>query len=155
MTVLGIVGCAEDKFTTESEERARMCIRAHLYALQPELVVSGGCPLGGIDKWAIEEADKAGFKWHEYEPEVHQWNPLGKIGFMARNLQIADVSSILLNIVLDEYPPGYNGMRFPICYHCKSPGHIKSGGCWTMKEAAKRGKEAHLIVIPQRDYQWE
>lgn len=109
--------------------------------------------MGGIDHWAIEEAMNLHVPTKEFSPTRHQWS--GRGGFMERNLQIADVSDVLANIVLDEYPPGFpNDKRFKICYHCKVPGHIKSGGCWTMLQAASRGKQTHLIIIPQHDYQW-
>jgi hypothetical protein len=33
------------------------------------------------------------------------------------------------------------------CKHCDRVGHPSNGGCYTMKVAAKLGKETHLIVI--------
>jgi hypothetical protein len=109
--------------------------------------------MGGIDRWAIEEAMLACIPYKEFAPKLPQWG--GPDGFMARNLQIADASDVLANIVCDRYPPGFpDSKKFPICYHCKTNTHIKSGGCWTMKQAAKRGNNTRLIVVENHYYEW-
>jgi hypothetical protein len=56
-------------------------------------------------------------------------------------------STKVVCITVRELPLGYKGMRFDWCYHCRTGAHVKSGGCWTMKQAAKLGKLTELIVI--------
>lgn len=156
---LGIVGHAADKFNAETEALARETIR---YAINwyktgqnpIEAVVSGHCPLGGVDIWAEEVANELEVplrlhiprehdgrsSWHgDGGPVVYQptpndnptvwWHP----GFKSRNLAIAEDSDVVLCIVARDYLPDYSGRRFKGCYHCKdrNPPHVKSGGCWT------------------------
>lgn len=134
---VGIVGHEGAKFTAETEAVARNIIRS---LLSPgDILVSGGCHLGGIDIWAEEEADKLGIQKEIHIPAKRTWEG----GYKQRNLKIADTSDIVHCIVVSKYPEGYKGMRFDYCYHCKSSDHIKSGGCWTAKRAKKA--EWHII----------
>lgn len=128
---IGIVGHEAKKFTAETEAIARDIIRS---LLSPEdVLVSGGCHLGGIDIWAEEEADKLGIQKEIYLPAKLAWEG----GFKQRNLKIAAVSDEVHCIVVKDYPPNYVGMRFKYCYHCDTDEHIKSGGCWTAKKAIR------------------
>lgn len=143
---VGIVGNEAAKFTPSTELRAREIIRSLIQA--GDTVVSGGCHLGGIDIWAEEEADRLGCEKLIFPPKQRSWEG----GYKQRNIRIAEESDIVHCIVVKEYPPGYNGMRFPFCYHCsnkdyEAPVHVKSGGCWTVKYAKKLGKEGSIIVI--------
>jgi hypothetical protein len=134
---VGIVGHEAKKFTIETEEKAREIIRS---LLSPnDILVSGGCHLGGIDIWAEEEADKLGLEKEIHLPAIRKWEG----GFKQRNLMIANTSDIVHCIVVKEYPEDYVGRIFNYCYHCKTSDHIKSGGCWT----AKRAKEAQWHII--------
>jgi hypothetical protein len=134
---VGIVGHEAKKFTVETEKKSREVIRS---LLSPgDILVSGGCHLGGIDIWAEEEADKLGLEKEIYLPATRRWEG----GFKQRNLQIANASDVVHCIVIAEYPESYKGMRFDYCYHCKNNDHIKSGGCWT----AIRAKEGIWHVI--------
>ena len=141
--IVGIVGSEAAKFTPETEREARRAIRRVIRGAT--LVVSGACHLGGIDVWAIEEARAAGIPTREYPPATHRWEG----GYKQRNLQIAEHSDKVVCITVKELPPGYVGMRFPLCYHCGTPPdhHVKSGGCWTMKQARRAGKETELVII--------
>lgn len=143
--VIGIVGSESAKFTKETERLARLQIRILLG--HPDLVkaVSGGCHLGGIDIWAREEAAKLSVPFEEFAPTRHQWSGPG--GYEERNLRIVQASTKVVCITVRKLPPGFKGMRFDWCYHCKTGAHVKSGGCWTMKQAAKRGCDTELIVI--------
>ena len=152
MTSIGIVGSEAAKFTPDTEQQARDYIRAMFFLMREiDLVISGHSPLGGIDWWAIEEATRIGLDTREYPAGVHQWESVkGVDGFKARNLKIARNSDIVVCITVKQLPPDYRGMEFPNgCYHCHTPPehHIKSGGCWTMKEAARMGKRTSLKVI--------
>ena len=150
MTRLGIVGAEAKKFTPHTQEVARHVIRRLCEILDVDLVISGRSPLGGIDWWAIEEADKANIKTLELPPEIFRWEG----GFKQRNLEIARLSNSVVCIAVKQLPPGFKGRQFPQgCYHCGTPPehHVKSGGCWTAKQAARLGKPASLIVIDETD----
>lgn len=147
---IGIVGSAADKFTPESEQRARDAIEEIItrWDKHTTLIVSGHSPLGGVDIWAEKTAWALGYDFYPYTPVVHQWNPPGQYGYKKRNLDIAK-SDIVYVVVPDSYPLNYNGMKFDFCYHCHDDTHIKSGGCWTAKQAQKLGNLAEWIIIKQ------
>lgn len=137
--ILGIVGHEAAKFTAETEAKARAIIRETLLlTIRPAMVVSGECPLGGVDVWAREEAVAAGITFVGFEPLQHRWD--APYGFKARNLDIAHTSDLVLCIVVETLPESYSGMRFDGCYHCgdRTPPHVKSGGCWTAWRAESR-----------------
>lgn len=141
---VGIVGAEAAKFTPLTEQDARWAIRRWLRVASE--VISGHSPLGGIDWWAIEEAELRGIPTREYPPAENTWEG----GFKPRNLQIARESDIVVCIAVKALPETYTGRRFPRgCYHCGTPptDHVKSGGCWTVKEAKKLGKRAGVVVI--------
>ena len=134
---IGIVGHEAAKFTAETEAQARWIIRSLLTGA--DIVVSGRCHLGGIDVWAEDEAAALGLGTDIFPPATHTW----ATGYKPRNLKIAQHSDIVHCIVVATYPPGYDGMRFNYCYHCKTSDHIKSGGCWTALRCERR--QWHVI----------
>lgn len=149
---LGIVGSEQAKFTQITERAARMAIATMIITWGPTLVVSGHSPLGGVDLYAIEEAERLGVKTREYAPRRHYWAAPG--GYRDRNLKIAKDSDVVACVTLKELPPTFQGMRFDACYHClrRRPGlapddHVKSGGCWTMWQAVALGKKGARIVV--------
>jgi hypothetical protein len=141
---IGIVGHAANKFTSETEAEARAVIRS---LLEPEdaVLVSGHCHLGGIDVWAEEIAEEMGRPKIIHVPKQLSW--LG--GYKERNERIAADSDEVHCIVVAVHPPGYSEQKWDYCYHCKTRGHVKSGGCWT----AWRGKKGfwHVIGKPIRE----
>ena len=143
---IAIVGHEAAKFTPLTEKTARETIRL---ILSPPLAVavSGGCHLGGIDIWAEDEAKKLGRRAVVFAPTKFEWN--GDGGFKDRNLKIASECEVAVCIVVDEYPAGYEGMRFDQCYHCldRRPFHIKSGGCWTALKAKRLGKPVLWVIV--------
>jgi hypothetical protein len=140
--VVGIVGSEAAKFNPATEALARELIRL---VLSPgDKVVSGACHLGGIDVWAIEEAKALGLEYQEFPPKTKEWS-----GYRARNLQIARAADRVVCITVRKLPEGYKGMRFPLCYHCNTAEHVKSGGCWTVKQALKLGKAAEVLVVEE------
>ena len=151
---IGIVGSEAIKFTSLGESRAKAFINNILEAHTEDdneipTIVSGECHLGGIDIWAKEIALDLNVGYIGYPPKDLTWSG----GFKPRNLQIAHNSDILYCITVDTLPEGYRGMRFEGCYHCiksnkgfKEP-HIKSGGCWTVLQGIKKGKEGLWQVI--------
>lgn len=140
---LGIVGSEAAKFTSETERKARWVIRWLLKSGRYHTVVSGACHLGGIDVWAIEEADKFGVPTVEFPPATRSWST----GYKLRNQEIAQKSDHVVCITVKELPKTYTGMRFEYCYHCNTNAHVKSGGCWTVKYAKSIGKTGEIIVI--------
>jgi hypothetical protein len=140
---VGIVGSEATKFTQKGEASARELIDWILGYPDVDEVVSGHCHLGGIDIWAEEIADKYSIKKVIFPPRSLSWDA----GYKPRNLQIAHNSDIVHCITVKQLPKDYQGMRFLYCYHCKVEGHIKSGGCWTMKKAIEMGKQGKLHVI--------
>lgn len=141
---LGIVGSEGAKFTPEAEETARMMIRDAIRDYGADTVVSGGCHLGGIDIWAVEEAKKmGGIQIIEFLPAKRTWSG----GYKERNILIAKNSDAVVCIAVKQLPPDFKGIRFELCYHCGTTDHVKSGGCWTTKYARKLGKPGVTLVV--------
>lgn len=139
---LGIVGSEAAKFTPGSEAKARRLIRQLISGCG--LVISGGCHLGGIDIWAVEEAKALGVPYKEYPPKSFCWS----VGYKPRNMLIAENSDEVVCITVRNLPQSYAGMKFLICYHCGTDKHVKSGGCWTVKYAKSLGKPGKVLIIP-------
>ena len=126
------------------------------YSYKDIVLVSGHCPKGGIDIWAETFADENLVTKEIYLPEVNQWeDKVGtehregaamfqefahlKKGYKTRNIQIAEACDVLYCLVpLDKEK---------YCVHCNKEHHPTNGGCWTLRHAAKLGKETHLVVI--------
>ena len=145
---IGIVGHEAKKFTPHTEAMAKELIKQ---LLEPEgsVLVSGHCHLGGIDIWAEEAAQLMGRYDPDliFAPKTYSWSE----GYKPRNIKIAENADILHNIIVAQYPPNYDGMRFDECYHCGTNEHIKSGGCWTARYAQDLGKVAHWHVLEVGD----
>jgi len=138
---IGIVGSEAAKFTPVTEAAARHLIKRLI--LDTEGVISGECHLGGADIYAQEEAESMGLEFWGCPPARLQWEG----GYKQRNLLIAKLSDRVDCITVKELPEGYEGMRFSRCYHCKPQDHVKSGGCWTVKQAVKMGKQGWIHII--------
>lgn len=143
---IGIVGAEQAKFTPETEDAARLVIKELFSRYKPEKVLSGESPLGGVDWYAREEAAYAGIPFEPHPPASNRWAD----GFRVRNLEIAVGSDVVVCIALAEYPDSYPYERFDKCYHHTPPrtDHVKSGGCWTAREAIKAGNRGMLAIIP-------
>mgnify|MGYP001594700573 CR=1 FL=1 len=138
---IGIVGSEAANFTPKTVAEERKLIRT---ILQPgDVVVSGKCHLGGIDIWAVEEAVKLGLSYKEWPPKHRAWEG----GYKQRNLEIAKDSDKVVCITVRSLPITYTGMRFSHCYHCGTYDHVKSGGCWTVKQAKRMGKEGLVLIV--------
>ena len=167
MVKIAIVGPSEEKWNEEEQKKKAKGYIFKLLLERPEylqadlIVVSGHCPKGGIDIYAEEVAKDLDIPMEIFKPEVNQWNDKvlddlhgGKFvtyGYKSRNIKIAETCDILYCIVPESSHKGMVGgltyQESDYCYHCLQFGHIKSGGCWTMKYAKKLGKETHLVVI--------
>lgn len=145
--ILGLVGSEAAKFTPAGEQRAREFIRQLIAEYDASAVCSGACHLGGIDIWAVEEAKRAEIGWIEYPPATRAWST----GYAPRNRAIAEHSNVVCCITVDRLPAGYKGMRFPLCYHCGTAEHVKSGGCWTVKYARGLGKSGLVHVVANEE----
>ena len=140
---IGIVGAEAAKFTVLGEKACRAAIAD---MLRPgDVVVSGGCHLGGVDIWAEEAALDASLGLRIYLPAARSWEY-----YKARNMLIAQNSDHVVCFAVDRYPPDWEGMLFTSCYHCKAKDHVKSGGCWTTKYARRIGVPANTVVVENR-----
>lgn len=153
---IAIVGHAAEKFSDLTEVIAKATISKILSGYSArDVLISGGCPMGGIDIWAEEIADAKGMGKTIFKPKINQWNPDG-YGFKRRNIDIAKSCDILYNIVVRDYPKGYKGKKY-FDYHCADTEmedieHVKSGGCWTAWRAKEHyNKEVHWIIIDGKD----
>ena len=141
--IVGIVGSEEIKFTPETKDRAWGVILDILSEPDVTGVCSGGCHLGGIDIWAEEIGRVLELELFIFKPRTQSWNE----GYKPRNIEIAHKSDVVHCITVKELPDTYKGMRFPLCYHCGTADHVKSGGCWTAKFAQGLGKKAVWHII--------
>ena len=140
---VGVVGAEASKFTALGEARARAIIREILSDPQVEVAISGHCHLGGVDIWLEEEAKKLGMTPKVYPPAVKGWWS----GYRPRNLKIARASDVVHVIVVKQLPVGFRGRRFDHCYHCQKSDHVKSGGCWTARQAMLMGKTGIWHIV--------
>lgn len=148
---IGIIGHAEDKFTDASKKEAIGYIN-HILDSFPSngVLISGHCPLGGIDIWAEELAIKKSIPIDIKSPKQFKWD--AEYGFKQRNIDIARESKSLWVILVDTYPLSYIGKKFSSCYHCKTNTHVKSGACWTAKVAKEWFDNAvNQIIIKQKE----
>jgi hypothetical protein len=118
-------------------------VREILAAEQATAVSSGACHLGGIDSIAEWVGGELGLQLIIHPPQNRSWST----GYKPRNLAIATSSDVVYCITVKTLPEKYRGMRFSHCYHCGTSEHVKSGGCWTVKQARLMGKPGHIIVL--------
>jgi len=146
---VAIIGHGRDKFGPESARVACHVIADIFRDHGPHnlVLVSGRSPRGGVDVWAEDMAEILGLRTDIKAPKTMSWSGPG--GYRDRNLDIAQTADVVHVIVVDTYPDGYEGQRFKICYHCKTTDHVKSGACWTAKQAKKLGKEIVQHIIKQ------
>jgi len=130
---------------------------------------------GGADTWVEMKAAKLGVKTDIHKAEVNQWNDRFAVlrqtafestygyerekklkGFRSRNIDMAKAGDVGYCIVpkspLEEMQRlalihKIEGRKDLYCSHCDTAGHPRNGGCFTIKEMRKLGKETHLVVI--------
>ncbi len=143
--IIGIVGVEKKKLTPARFVAAVLAIHEIVQSHDTEItgISSGDCHLGGIDKLAEAYADHRKLKKLIFPPTSKNWTG----GYRERNLQIANASDVVYCITVKTLPEGYDGMKFDLCYHCGTKDHVKSGGCWTVKQAQKMGKPGFVIVL--------
>jgi len=146
MIKIGIIGHGADKFTEQAKEKAKLFIYKVLTEHNKDItLISGHSPVGGVDIWAEEIAKKLNIPTDIKNPKQHAWD--AKYGYKQRNLDIAKDSDIVIIILVDKLPISYKGMKFSKCYHCNTNAHVKSGACWTGKQALKLGKKVNWHII--------
>ncbi len=117
---LAIVG-AEDKKWNGKEKQAKDMLFKYLFELNNiELIISGGCPNGGVDIWSEEYANKHSIPILVFKPVVFNWVD----GYKKRNIQIAEHCDTLL-----VFSPTVNNKL------------VWNGGEWTADYAEKSGKK--------------
>ena len=196
---IGIVGASEEKWTGTQKAQVKVKIKRILSFAENDvlvdseetvigskvinisksvdvILVSGGCPKGGVDIWAEEVADELGFKKEIYKPEVNQWNDelrnweTWAKGYRSRNIQVANASDILYVIspkcdkCVDGMEIGFvdkDGIKHPrieydmvegsnwniMCKKCKGTNSVWNGGEWTGNYAEKIGKRVVRVTI--------
>jgi len=64
----------------------------------------------------------------------------GRQGYKQRNIRIAELADYVYSIATE--------IKKTRCYHCDTPDHERTGGCWTKRFAIdKLGKEGETIII--------
>ena len=128
---IAIVGGQENRWEGKQKTAAREYIR-DLYKRMVEagvkVVISGGCPNGGVDIWAedmVEFSFKEEITIMVFPPEVNQWEDRhGHKGYRSRNKRIARMCDVLYDL---------------------EPKGVRSGGTWTAEVAERLGKEVHYV----------
>lgn len=93
------------------------------------MLISGGCPRGGVDIWAEIIADSLGVQKTIFQPDECVWSIRNseRKGFKERNIEIAENCDVL---------------------YCFDPlERTWSGARWTFEYAKKMGKETYLELI--------
>ncbi len=122
--ILAIVGSKEADWDEETIPYVKGIIEWTILDEDPDVVVSGACPKGGVDIWAIEIAEKMGYTTVEFPPENNRWQPAG---YKDRNIRIAKACTELLRI--------------------KSRRSRTNGSGWTADRAAEMGKHVETMEI--------
>jgi len=118
---LAIVGARESKWTPEQKEKVKGIIRDILTNCNVEILISGGCPKGGVDIWAEEIANDLGIVTAIFKPVKNNWEY-----YKQRNIAIAHSCDKLI---------------------CIEPKGVKGGGTWTLCYAKTIGKETGLVEV--------
>jgi len=105
---VAIVGHAADKFSPAAEKAVKEYIREVISGRVFTHVISGECPLGGVDIWAHEIADELDVEFISKAPKENTWEG----GFKPRNIAMARECDALYNIVVSHYPLNYKGKYY-------------------------------------------
>ena len=120
---VAIVGADGRYWRPEDVPFVKALIRYILKAMDADVLISGRCPLGGVDVWAEEVADEMGLEKLIFPPEGRGWRY-----YHERNLKIAREC----DVIFDIEPEDRRG---------------NSGGAWTARQAAKMGKLAIKVIV--------
>ena len=122
--------------------KAQETIQDILDGFPPEsiVMVSGGCPKGGVDEWAERIATELDVPRVIFEPEKEEWKYYKK-----RNIEIVEFVDILICIEpmwVQEFGAHRKYFVPEINAFCR-----RSGGTWTLDRAKIEGKLTKVIVI--------
>ncbi len=105
---------------------------------QPKIEVVTG-DADGVDSVARVSVSLTDCITTVFHAPAKQWEDKeGMEGFKTRNTKIAEYCDELICIT--------TSVKIKKCYHCNAD-HQRTGGCWTMKEAARLGKPVRLYVV--------
>lgn len=95
---LAIVGSQGKAWTPIAMTVVRIYIASAITLLEPDIVISGGSPGGGVDDWVRAEMHARGWlhRFEEFKPAVNNWMGIG--GFKDRNMNIAESCDQLISI---------------------------------------------------------
>ena len=129
---IAIVGTSQNLTENEERDAYQLCATI-LKDDSAGTLISGGAK--GIDSIAEEVAKGLGLYVEIYKPKTYDW-----YGYSDRNLIIAQECDKLFCITTNVHDEK--------CYHHdKSQDHQRTGGCWTLREAARINKPCRLFVI--------
>jgi len=120
------------------------------------VLVSGGCPKGGVDLWAEAIASVLGVLMDIKESEVKQWNDrVESLHTRSSTVTIDDFTSPMISDIGATVvrKKGYKSRNIEMAksgdvIYCIDPSDRGwSGAKWTAKYAADLGKEVHYINV--------
>ena len=133
MGKLAIVGTS--KLTDFESVKAMEIINNEYYRFpKPEKILTGDAD--GIDSLVLFSNHLTGIPVIVYKARDKNWG--GEYGFKRRNLAIAEDCDEIICIT--------TSIKTRRCYHCDAD-HQRSGGCFTLKAAKRKGKIARTYVI--------
>ena|SRR6478609_8074860 len=97
MNTLAIVGSQAKAWNLGDEARIKAVIWAMIQIFNPDEVISGESPGGGVDIWAKEVCEEKDIPYRGYPAETRDW-----AGFRARNIAIATACKSLVAIRSSE-----------------------------------------------------
>ena len=149
MTNIAIVGADGRKWTENDPELVKYIIRHILTKYDNPTLISGHCPLGGVDLWAEEVAKELQIPMRIFKPKQNAWK-----FYKQRNIQIAEFCDVLYDIEplkSCRFCGGLGVRGEKTCSFCEGDGAY-SGGTWTLKYAKTLGKEVWKIIVSVRTY---
>jgi len=129
---IAIVGTS--KLTHDEEKKAALAIENIVIQKSPREIITGDAD--GIDALARSLTQ---FDLTVIKATDNKWE--GKRGYKARNIMIAEMADYIYSISTKK-------IKDKRCYHCDTPNHERTGGCWTKRFAFdKLKKPGETIVI--------
>lgn len=93
MNTLAIVGSQSRAWNLGDQARIKAVIWGVIQIFDPEEVISGDSPGGGVDIWTREVCEEKGIPFRAYPPETKDWE-----GYKKRNIAMATACNTLVAI---------------------------------------------------------